>query len=1136
MKAQSEINPINQQILLLEGKVMPLDKQRAQQHLKAFAFKNLFIEELGWDYSRERPLAIPSSEQTYTLRPLAEKSGVVVYICDPDTYGAIPDYPRRRQIDKEVMKIKHEHLIIYVNAAKEHQIWQWVRREPGKPNTNREYSFHKSQSGESLIQKLPTITFDISEEGKLNVAEVTGRMRQAFDVDHVTRRFYDRFKTEHSAFLSFIQGITISTDREWYASLMLNRLMFVYFIQKKGFLDNDTNYLPNRLRITREHNGKDSFHPFYRYFLLRLFHEGLGKQERSHGLDELLGNVPYLNGGLFDVHELERDNTDIQIPDEAFERIFAFFDEYRWHLDERPLRDDREINPDVLGYIFEKYINQKQMGAYYTKEDITEYIGKNTIVPFLFEAAQDKCEIAFQPSGTVWRLLREDSDRYIYETVKKGVALPLPPEISAGLEDISKRTEWNKPAAEEYALPTETWREVATRRKRYAEVKTGLETGEICSINDLITYNLNVRQFAQDVIENCEGPDLLRAFYTSIEQVTALDPTCGSGAFLFAALNILEPLYETCLDRMQAMVEDRDRLDQYIEPHGRRLSLQAFPDFRRTLEQMQRHPNRRYFILKSTIINNLYGVDIMEEAGEICKLRLFLKLVAQIERVEDIEPLPDIDFNIRAGNTLVGFATYEEVQKAVLGDLQGKFDFDNALESIERKAQEMERGFEHFRKLQTDFDIPSEVIAASKRQLRQQLDMLRSELDRYLASEYGVDRRNIPKQEDYEPRFRQWQRSHQPFHWFVEFYGIMKNGGFDVIIGNPPYVEYSKIKREYSISEDTYKTEPCGNLYAFCMERFATLGNTTSVSGLIVPLSIICTSRMSALRQVLYSAYSHLWCNNYDTIPSTLFSGIVQRNTVVLAIKDSDEQECRVYTTKNQKWYTSGRPCLFDIVPYMDIGSRSAEHLISKVSTRIELSILAKIQAQRFTITSYTQRGSNNTLVYKRRWSYFLLFADEIEGIVLPDGSTRQQQDNKILTLQPNLDHYVFLSLLSSGLFYFHYSVFSDFRHVNIADFDTFKFEYTKLSDTTTHQLSHYGKKLMQSYTDNLEWRTCNYVGSIGECQVPFYRQGASKPIIDEIDRVLAKHYGFTGEELDFIINYDIKYRIGRDNGEEDNE
>ena len=70
------------------------------------------------------------------------------------------------------------------------------------------------------------------------------------------------------------------------------------------------------------------------------------------------------HGGLFDVHEWEEHNPKIAIADNAFEKLFDFFDAYSWHLDERPLRNDNEINPDVLGYIFEKYVNQKQMGAY----------------------------------------------------------------------------------------------------------------------------------------------------------------------------------------------------------------------------------------------------------------------------------------------------------------------------------------------------------------------------------------------------------------------------------------------------------------------------------------------------------------------------------------------------------------------------------------------------------------------------------------------------------------------------------------------------------------------------------------------------------------------------------------------------
>ena len=76
-------------------------------------------------------------------------------------------------------------------------------------------------------------------------------------------------------------------------------------------------------------------------------------------------------------------------------------------------------------------------------------------------------------------------------------------------------------------------------------------------------------------------------------------------------------------------------------------------------------------------------------------------------------------------------------------------------------------------------------------------------------------------------------------------------------------------------------------------------------------------------------------------------------------------------------------------------------------------------------------------------------------------------------------------------------------------------------------ELVKLAKRLMLSYEENLEWRECNYTRSIGRCTVPFYRQGYSKPIMDEIDYALAQHYGFTLEELDCIINYDIKYRMG---------
>jgi len=685
---------------------MPLNLERTRKLLQSLDFKTLFIEELGWDrYKTELDVSVDS--QNFRLSAFSEKRGMVVFICDPPKDDSIPDYSIRRKIERQVTKSHHEHLIIYLDSDKSKQVWQWVKRQPGKPAACREHAYYVSQPGDSLLQKINNLVFSLEEEEQLTIVEVGKRARRAFDVEKITKRFYDRFKAEHGKFTKFLKGIPEEKFQRWYVSVMLNRLMFIYFIQKKGFLDENTDYLRARLGRSKQ-QAKDRY---YKNFLCPLFFEGFAKkeEERSSRTNKLLGRVPYLDGGLFQEHQVEKlYGKEIQIPDKAFDNLFAFFEEYQWH--------------------------------FYTKEDITGYIGKNTIIPFLFDQAQKKCRIAFEREQAVWRLLKEDPDRYIYDAVKKGVELELPKEIAVGIKDVSKRTEWNKPAPQEYALPTEIWREVVARRQRYEEVRDTMSKGEISSINDLITYNLDIRQFAQDVIENCEGPELLRAIYYTIAGripeksnqefqpgMSVLDPTCGSGAFLFAALNILEPLYEACLDRMQVFLDE-------LQISGRKHRSDKFADFRKILERIDLHPNRRYFILKSIILSNLYGVDIMEEAIEICKLRLFLKLVAQVDSVDKIEPLPDIDFNIRAGNTLVGFASYDEVKKSVVGEQQAKFDFDNTMGRIKEKAQDADRLFRLFREMQTQHLMDARDFSDAKQELARRLKELEDELDRYLAS------------------------------------------------------------------------------------------------------------------------------------------------------------------------------------------------------------------------------------------------------------------------------------------------------------------------------------------------------------------------------------------------------------------
>ena len=85
-------------------------------------------------------------------------------------------------------------------------------------------------------------------------------------------------------------------------------------------------------------------------------------------------------------HRIETQNNAIAIPDEFFDRLLALFAHYSWNLNDTPGGDDNEISPHVLGYIFEKYINQKAFGAYYTRPEITDYLCERTIHNLILDA------------------------------------------------------------------------------------------------------------------------------------------------------------------------------------------------------------------------------------------------------------------------------------------------------------------------------------------------------------------------------------------------------------------------------------------------------------------------------------------------------------------------------------------------------------------------------------------------------------------------------------------------------------------------------------------------------------------------------------------------------------------------------
>lgn len=659
---------------------MPINTQSARQHLTAFAFKELFTEELGWSQPPRGQSA--DAGWDFESRQIAELAGAVVLeITLPD--GTIPDARTRRAIDEQVEQRYREHLLVFLDRQRTQSLWYWVKRD-GAKRYPREHWYFKGQPGDLFLSKISAMVVDISEfeaPGQMTVLQAAQRLQQALDVEPVTRKFYGEFRDQHIAFLQHIHGITDERDRRWYASVLLNRLMFIYFLQRKGFLNNgDFDYLQRKLAESGQ-RGQDRY---YSEFLDALFFEGFAKPEdvRDPARAALVGTIPYLNGGLFLQHRIEAGWPNIRIPDEAFRNLFKLFAAYSWNLDDTPGGNDNELNPDVLGYIFEKYINQKAFGAYYTRTEITEYLCEQTI----------------------------------HRVILDRINLPAVPGVAARHFD---------------------------------------------SVPELLMH-LDAR-LCRDLLFNV------------LPTLSLLDPACGSGAFLVAAMKTLINIYSAVTGRIEYLNDPT--LDRWLR------------------EARARGGTLNYTIKKEIIVNNLFGVDIMEEATEIARLRLFLALVSSVQRVEQLEPLPNIDFNILGGNSLIGLLHVDEAAINQRNLFQKPYDQEvaekNRLIAAYREASSYTDQLQSMRD-----DIQRHRDAATVNLN----DLLLNEFQR-LGIKYEQATWDAAKNKEGKPTRRKVRLDDvaalQPFHWGYEFDQVMARGGFDAIITNPPWEVFQTDEKEF---------------------------------------------------------------------------------------------------------------------------------------------------------------------------------------------------------------------------------------------------------------------------------------------------------------------------------------------------
>lgn len=666
-----------------------LDISRTRDLLKDFEFQRLFTEELGWSApSLERVSEFDADGVRLRRKQIAELSGVVVF--EITSEDGMPNAKARTAAHKEIAQSYHENLLIFLDKDRTQSIWYWVKRENGKPYA-REHIYVKGQPGDLFISKISSMVFDISrfEEGDIPIVEVAESMQRALDMERVTKKFYGEFKDERDEFTSHIRGIDDPKDQRWYASILMHRLMFIYFLQRKFFLNKgDDWYLQHKLEECQKRFGQDRY---YDKLLTPLFFEGFAKprDQRSPEARELLGEIVYLNGGLFLPHRIEEDYSGIEIPDKAFRNLYNLFERYSWNLDDTPGGKDDEINPDVLGYIFEKYINQKAFGAYYTRPEITEYLCEHTIHQVILDKINPKGEIPGLP------------------TPKSYDSLP--------------------------------------------DLLLDLDAG-MC------------RRLLRDVLPS----------------LSILDPACGSGAFLVAAMKTLINIYSAVTGKID-----------YLSDHDLKAEL---------AEIHRKHKSINYHIKREIITKNLFGVDIMEEACEIAKLRLFLALVSSAHSVDELEPLPNIDFNILPGNSLIGLLRVDD-EEFNKHNSQGSL-FRSSYKSVVDEKNRLIDLYRDSREYQEQLHSLRDKIEETKHEAIETLDdILLDEFSR-LGIKYEQATWDTKKGAEGKPVKRAVTicdiKRLEPFHWGYEFDKVLnEHGGFDVMITNPPWEIFKPNAKEF---------------------------------------------------------------------------------------------------------------------------------------------------------------------------------------------------------------------------------------------------------------------------------------------------------------------------------------------------
>lgn len=542
-------------------------------------------------------------------------------------------------------------------------------------------------------------------------------LEACFDVEVVTKEFFDNYKKlfdklfiylkEDETFNAFAVSNKIKIDD--FAKKLLGQIVFIYFLQKKGWLgakkeqhiyEGDANFLRN-LFIKCDIEKKSYFNDV----LERLFYDAFNKESERAGnfyREYFDCQIPFLNGGLFEpLNKYDWEKSFLHIPNELFSNsensgILDIFDLYNFTIDENSLIDQEvSVDPEMLGKVFEKLLDtNKETGSFYTPREIVSYMVKQSLIEYL-----------------------------------------------------------------------------KTKTEIHAD-----------SIDDLV----NNHRIGNAALQNKDFVVIENA----LREIRIIDPAVGSGAFPVGILQEITEIRLLC----QSQISDKPKL--------------------------------AYDIKKEILENNVYGVDIDHGAIDIARLRFWLSLVVDAD-LNDVEPLPNLDFKLVAANSLL----------PLRGD-EGFWDEKDLLSQMKelREKYFRARTKNGKEKIQNDFN---KIVRKSN-------NLLATDRQKQIFTYNPFSSSTVANFFDSEFMF-----------------GIKE---FDIVIGNPPYVNISNLEgKDRVMYKNIYLVNKNKiDLYAYFIEKGNSVLKTNGILSYIIPHTWKATTSFSKLRYLIFNNFEMKTIVNLD--------------------------------------------------------------------------------------------------------------------------------------------------------------------------------------------------------------------------------------------------------------------------------